>query len=160
MKHQVRGIIAQFKELPGDNLVAKAVRGVSFNTVVIDTPVYLKYLYNRSLAAGVSIIRGSVQHIDQIVEGGTYPFTGEGPDVSGPKPPDAVVVCVGLGARTLGGVEDRNMYSVRGQTVLLRAPWVRFGRTLSSGGGEEVWTYVMPRRSGDVSFFGQSGLGA
>lgn len=134
--------------LPKDSLGPKnAVHGISFNTVTADVPVYLEYLSSRLLAAGASIVRGAVQHIDQVVEGGAEPFTRTG---RAPEPPDAVVVCVGLGARTLGGVEDKNVFPIRGQTVLLRAPWVRSGRTLNSDTG--LYTYVIPRRSGDVSF--------
>ncbi|KAF9011813.1 hypothetical protein BDQ17DRAFT_1344887 [Cyathus striatus] len=63
--------------------------------------------------------------------------------------PDAVINCLGLGARFLGGIEDKNAYPVRGQAVMIRAPWVN--RCLSLSGGEGgVWTYVIPRRSGDV----------
>jgi hypothetical protein len=64
---------------------------------------------------------------------------------------DAVVVCTGLGSRMLGGVEDKDVYPIRGQTVLLRAPWVRFGRTMGSKDG--YWPYIIPRRSGDVRDF-------
>jgi hypothetical protein len=68
---------------------------------------------------------------------------------------DAVVVCTGLATRALGGVEDSTMYPSRGQTVVVRAPWVRFG-IMESGGkddkGEEVLTYIIPRRSSDVSY--------
>lgn len=135
--------------LQQDSLIYKqAVRGVAFTTLDVDTPVYLNYLVNRLQETGVSIIRGSVQHISQLVEGGLYPFTREG---TGPRAPDAVVVCTGLGARTLGGVEDMDVYPIRGQTVLLRAPWVRFGRGMSSGKGAGFWTYIIPRTSGDVS---------
>jgi glycine/D-amino acid oxidase-like deaminating enzyme len=62
---------------------------------------------------------------------------------------DAILVCAGLGARSLGGVEDKDMYPIRGQTVLIRAPWVKFGSTQSNING--TWSYIMPRRSGDVS---------
>lgn len=62
---------------------------------------------------------------------------------------DAIVVCAGLGARSLGGVEDKDVYPVRGQLVLIRAPWVKSGCTKSYA--NDTWTYVMPRRSGDVS---------
>jgi len=40
------------------------------------------------------------------------------------------------------------VYPIRGQTVLVRAPWVKFGRTVSSPSG--LWTYIIPRKSGDV----------
>jgi len=48
----------------------------------------------------------------------------------------------------LGGVEDKDVYPIRGQTVLLRAPWIKFGRAISSKTG--LWTYIIPRRSGDI----------
>ncbi len=78
-----------------------------------------------------------MQHVSQIAQGSFC------------QSPDALVVCVGIGARSLGGVEDRAVYPVRGQTVLLRAPWIKFGKTLSSLTGD--WTYILPRRSGNVS---------
>ena len=121
------------------------MHGVSFRTVTIDVPVYLNYLLSRLLAAGASVVRGTVQHINQLVESGAYPFTGAR---AGARPPDAIMVCAGLGARTLGGVDDKDVFPMRGQTVHLRAPWVRLGRTISAEDG--LWTYVIPRRCGDV----------
>lgn len=118
--------------------------GVSFTTLTIDSPVYLRYLLNRFLSNGGNLVRGSVQHIDQVIEGGANVFSG-----GKPSPPDAVVVCAGLGTKTLGGVSDQSLYPIRGQTVVVRAPWIKFGRTISSLDG--LWTYIIPRRSGDVS---------
>lgn len=69
---------------------------------------------------------------------------------------DALIVCTGLSTRFTGGVEDMSVYPIRGQTVRLRAPWVRSGITesgLKDDKGEEVVTYIIPRRSGDVNFF-------
>lgn len=91
-----------------------------------------------------------MQHVQQLAEGGAHVFT---PGRAGKVPMDAIVVCAGLGARTLGGVEDKDVFPVRGQVVMLRAPWVRFGRTASHG-AKGLWTYVIPRRSGDVREFG------
>jgi len=133
-----------FRRLPESELIPGTVLGVSFTTVTIDVPIYLNYLLTRFLANGGHILRGSVQHINQVIEGGTSLFSGG--TVNGP-PPDAVVVAVGIGARFLGGVEDKDMYPVRGQTLLIRAPWVRFGRTEMTESG---MTYIIPRRSGDV----------
>lgn len=109
-------------------------------------PIYLNHLFTRFHAAGGSIARGSVQHINQILENGVQIFSGVKS-----RAPDALIVCVGLGARFLGGVEDKNMYPVRGQTVLVRAPWVRFGRTVSATNKGAV-TYIIPRRSSDVGY--------
>ena len=135
----------QFRRLPESELIPGAVLGVSFTTVSIDVPIYLNYLLTQFLGNGGRIIRGSVQHVNQLIEGGTRLFPGGN---ANDPPPDAIVVAVGLGARFLGGVEDKAMYPVRGQTVLVRAPWVRFGRTEVKESG--LMTYIVPRRSGDV----------
>ena len=126
----------QYQLLQTD-LIEGAVLATSFSTVSIDTPAYLPYLLARFLARGGSIIRNSLQHISQVLEGALTPFK-----------PDALVVCAGIGARSLGGVEDKDVFPIRGQTVLIRAPWVKFGRTIN---GKDDLTYIIPRRSGDVS---------
>ncbi|EJF63901.1 D-amino-acid oxidase [Dichomitus squalens LYAD-421 SS1] len=135
-----------FKTLPQDALVPGTSAGTSFTTVNIDTPVYLPYLLARFLSRGGSIVRGSVQHISQVIEGGPGLFRRGRAD---PEPVHALVICPGLGARTLGGVEDKNVYPVRGQVVIIRAPWIKSGRTVSHL-EQGLWTYIIPRRSGDV----------
>ncbi len=109
--------------------------------------MYLNYLLSRFLSKGGAIVRGAVQDIAQVVEGGASIFTGS----KVPTSPDAVIVCAGLGARFLVGIEDKDCYPIRGQILLIRAPWIRFGRTISTKEG--LWTYIIPRRSGDVSTF-------
>jgi len=122
--------------------VAGSASGFSFDTLTVDVPVYLNYLLSRFLAGGGKIVRGSVQHINQLLEGGASVFGDKSSTL-----PDALIVCVGLGALTLGGVEDKAMHPIRGQTVLVRAPWIRDVRILY---GENNVTYLIPRRSGDV----------
>ncbi|KAA1473001.1 FAD dependent oxidoreductase [Dentipellis sp. KUC8613] len=136
-----------FKRLPSESFasVPGALSATTFTTVNINTPVYLPWLLSRFLARGGTIIRGSVQHVSQILEGGTRIFT---PSRRASQQVDALVVCAGLGARTLGGVEDKDVHPVRGQTVILRAPWIRFGRSVVGESGSV--TYIIPRRSGDV----------
>ncbi|KAG5716181.1 D-amino-acid oxidase [Termitomyces sp. T112] len=141
----VHSFMPDYRVQPPEVWPNGAVHGIAFSTVTIDTPVYLEYLMSRFLNNGGTVIRGNVQHIDQLVEGGEHVIDGGS---EGPVSPDAIVVCVGLGARTLSGVDDQDVYPIRGQTVLLRAPWIRFGRTLSSMNG--TWTYIIPRKSGDV----------
>ncbi|KAL1743018.1 FAD dependent oxidoreductase [Schizophyllum fasciatum] len=142
--HELEAFMPNFKYLPKESLVGGTVCGVSFDTLTIDTPKYLAYLHARFLAAGGAIVRAAVGHIAEVIEGGAGVY---GP-LRKATPPDAVLICAGLGARTLGGIADTRMFPIRGQTVLLRAPWVRFGRTISSKDG--LWTYIIPRRSGEV----------
>lgn len=125
--------------------VRDAVSAVSFSTLNINTPAYLPYLLARFLSHGGRIVRASVQHISQVLEGGLEAFT-EGKFKV--RPVDALIICAGLGARTLGGVEDKDVYPVRGQTVLLRAPWIEEGRSFVVESGAK--TYIIPRRGGTV----------
>ena len=118
--------------------------GYSFSTVTMNTPVYLNWLFSRFLANNGIIVRASLQHISQLLERGTSPYTGS----QFHRDADALVICAGLGARALGGVEDKNVYPIRGQTVLLKAPWITFGRTMTEADG--TYTYTMPRSNGDV----------
>ena len=136
----------QFTKLSLDSLVPGALAGTTFTTVNVDTPVYLPYLLSRFLSRGGKIARGSVQHVSQVIEGGPGLFRRGRVDA---EPVHAVIACPGLGARTLGGVEDKDMYPVRGQVVIVRAPWITFGRTVSHA-ADGFWTYIIPRRSGDV----------
>ncbi|CCM01224.1 uncharacterized protein FIBRA_03272 [Fibroporia radiculosa] len=135
-----------FKRLPEDSLVPGAKVGVTFTTLTFDCPKYVNYLLARFLARGGTVVRGSVQHVNQVAEGGADIFA-RGRASSAPV--DAVIVCPGLGARTLGGVEDDQVYPVGGQTVLLRAPWVTFGRSASHL-SEARWTFTIPRKSGEI----------
>lgn len=64
--------------------------------------------------------------------------------------PAGIIACPGIGARFLGGIEDKDVYPVRGQTILLRAPWIKYGRTLSCADG--TYVYMMPLCTGNVRF--------
>ena len=191
----------QYQPIPLLQLPPSAITGCTFQTLSIDTPIYLNWLFTRFIGLGGRTVRGHVQHLGQITEGGigifgdhytakavarygihTLGLSGHPTPSPSPVPQDhrgqiptpaelvhhsadkiherrksgkvdAVVVCTGLWTRTLGGVEDSTVYPLRGQTVMIRAPWVRSGITESGGKdakGEEIVTYVIPRRSSDV----------
>ena len=59
-------------------------------------------------------------------------------------------MCAGLAARTLGGVEDKDMHAVRGQRVLVRAPWIDKAMGLEESPAKD--TYLIPRKNGNVSY--------
>lgn len=87
-----------------------------------------------------------MQHVKQIFEGGIDAIV-HGRASAELEPIDALVVCAGLGARILGGVEDQTLYPNRGQVVLLEAPWITEAFRMSDSiGGDQ--TYVIPRKNG------------
>ena len=59
-----------------------------------------------------------------------------------------IVNCTGLSARNLGGVMDKDMTPVRGQTVLVRNTADRMVDVLGIEVGSEEVTYVMQRAGG------------
>lgn len=145
-------------ELPSEPF--HVASGEFFYTVTINVPVYLLYLLSRFLSAGGRILRGSVLHLSQIAENGVYAFLSPDERSSGPvkpEPPAGIVVCVGLGARWLGGVEDEKVCPSRGQTVLIRAPWINNGKTVKDY-ESKLGTFFMPRKSGIVILGGTSEL--
>ncbi|KAF9069451.1 D-amino-acid oxidase [Rhodocollybia butyracea] len=136
-----------FRQLRADELIPGAVQGFRFTTVTFDIPRYLLYLLARFTTAGGNIVHGTVHHIQQVLEGGAGLFSNS---LHEPSSPDVVVVCVGLGARFLGGIEDKDVFPIRGQTVLLRAPWIKHMPVLNDSEDDAMPSYVIPRKGGDV----------
>ncbi|TFY68496.1 hypothetical protein EVJ58_g966 [Rhodofomes roseus] len=135
-----------FRQIPSDSLVSNAQRGYAYSTYTVDPPLYLNYLLSRFLARGGTVVRGKVQHVSQVLEGGIDVFNRGRASTT---PVDALIVCAGLGARTLGGVEDEAVYPNRGQVILLKAPWITEACRISdSTGGDQ--TYVIPRQNGVI----------
>jgi len=88
---------------PGD-LPAGFTTGYRITVPLIDMPVYLAYLQERLLTAGVTITRGKVTDLDD------------------PELGPVVVNCSGLGARRLA--QDRDLRPVRGQHVIVGNPGI------------------------------------
>lgn len=59
-----------------------------------------------------------------------------------------IVNCTGLSARTLGGVDDKNMIPARGQTVLVRNEADAMYASSGSDDGDEEVCYLMQRAAG------------
>ncbi|KAG8795293.1 hypothetical protein FRC12_016307 [Ceratobasidium sp. 428] len=134
-----------FRALKFEELAPSSDSGCTFTTVAIDPGVYLPYLVSVFLSKGGSITRTRIIHVSQVAQGS---YTS--------SRPDAIIVCAGLGARFLGGVEDKDVYPIRGQTTLLRAPWIKVGCTQSNK--NQTWTYAIPRPGGDVMIGGTRGV--
>lgn len=88
-----------------------------------------------------------MQHISQVVDGGATLFEASS---ASPVSPDGIIVCTGLGSRFLGGVEDKDVYPIRGQTVIIHAPWVNKMISNFHPVEQQSADYIIPRKSGDV----------
>ncbi|KAJ3110512.1 hypothetical protein HDU96_006516 [Phlyctochytrium bullatum] len=120
--------------------------GITFETVTMNVPKYMGWLWAQFRAAGGKVVGKELGRVEEAFEV--------------QKRTDVVVNCCGYGALTLGGVEDVKVYPTRGQTILVKAPQVKrtIGTALASGSyrpksaSEETSkvTYVIPREDGIV----------
>ena len=83
--------------------------GAEFTSVCINLSIYLPWLVSQCLERGVAIRRATLDHISEAAG-----LAADG------RPADVVINASGLLARRLGGVEDRTVFPIRGQTVLVR----------------------------------------
>lgn len=102
--------------------------------------------------AGGRTFRGTVRHIDEIVHGGVAAFQRlrDGVPTESGAPPSAVVVCVGLGARFLGGIEDRTLKTVQIPVLKLKLPAVHSGRAFYNEEQSPIF-FLVPLGGGIVS---------
>jgi D-amino-acid oxidase len=113
---------------------------MSLMTVSINTQIYLPYLQSQLLALGATFIREHVSHIREA-------FT------LGNNIPSAVINATGILASRLGGVEDKDVYPTRGQTILVRNKCSKMYFRSAERLGEEP-TYIIPRPFGGGTILG------
>ena len=132
--------LSKFRHIPPEELPAGAVSGFSLTTVSINTQIYLPYLQSQLLSLGATFVRRHLTHIRE-----AFTFT------SGPCA--AVINATGILANKLGGVEDKNVYPTRGQTILVRNECSKM-YFRSAERQEEEPTYIIPRRFGGGTILG------
>lgn len=97
------------------------------------------------MEAGIAFQRATFRHIS---EAASVHHSGEKADI--------VVNCTGLSASTLGGVEDKSLYPVRGQIVLVRNdPGGNYSISGSDDSMDET-AYVITRGAGGGTILGGS----
>ena len=94
----------------------------SFSTYIVETTSYLRWLTQQLHTAGVKCQQRKVSSLDQL---SSY---------------DIIINCTGLGSRDLLG--DQLVYPVRGQTVRVKAPWMKQWLVRY---GEGRLDYIFPR---------------
>lgn len=126
------------KYLKKSELLPDAVFGVDIEkTWVVNTAIYLPWLMGQCIATRkINLVRRKYNHIDAVFA--DYPNS------------EAVFNCTGLGAYSLGGVEDKSMFPVRGQIVLVAEPKTPIDKMYvrTPKKGLDIATYVFPRPLG------------
>ncbi|KAI7906871.1 uncharacterized protein BX663DRAFT_494047 [Cokeromyces recurvatus] len=128
-----------------DNLPEGAKIGHTYTTVLVNTPVYLKWLLSKFKSFGGHLVRYSLSHIDEIFN---FLHQQQPTEMNKDEQHFAVINCTGLGARFLGGVQDNALYPTRGQTVIIKASHIK--KTITHVGKQKNINYIIPRSDGTV----------
>ncbi|KAJ2912706.1 hypothetical protein MD484_g7709, partial [Candolleomyces efflorescens] len=144
--------VSELEVLPPESLVEGAKHGHSFRNIVLKPDQVTVAVFNEFVKSGGGVYRGTVRDLAELVEGGTSSFCRMSKmHPKGPiKSPSAVVICVGLGARFIGGIEDVTVKPTRIQYMRLRAPWVTSGKTFYDTDNQANF-FAAPLGNGDVS---------
>lgn len=99
----------------------------SMSVVPLALVVHMQQLFFRG---GGRMFRGTVRHVEEIAHGGVASFQRlqEGVISKDSAAPSAVVVCLGLGARFLGGIEDKSLEPAQISVIKVHLPAVTSGR--------------------------------
>lgn len=92
-------------------LPLKYTRGFSYQTLVVQQSLYLPFLRNMSLNAGVVFIEKKLTSLSSFL-------ASEEADEF-----DTIINCTGLGSSEL--VQDKELYPIRGTIVRVIAPWMK-----------------------------------
>lgn len=104
----LKSYLIDYKEIDASELPKGVEFGIRFLSWSFNCPKFLNSVKNYLEANGVKFTQKKLSHISQAFLPGTK----------------VVFNCSGLGARSLGGVEDTNMYPTRGQVLVVKAPHV------------------------------------
>ena len=140
----------QYRDLKASELPDFATGGFTFDTVTVDPDTYLRHLQESCSERGAYFRRASLNHIEEAFASSAAISS---PDSGAHGTVDIVVNCSGLGARELGGVEDKRVNLRRGQIVVVdnkcKDQYFASGsETLGPHEAEGEVTYIIPRRTG------------
>ncbi|ORX38183.1 hypothetical protein BD324DRAFT_619882 [Kockovaella imperatae] len=137
------------KPLPGD-----FAHGLEWSTYIWDAPRYIRYLGEQVKSKHIPIFKKRLSSLDEAYDLAALESTFAHMDHV-----DLVINAMGLGSRSLLGVEDPQVYPAKGQTVLVKAPGVErcymdIGSSFIPGPDDEPYPtiYIVPRpgTSGEV----------
>lgn len=126
----LKSYLKDFKIVPKTRLPPGVEFGITFTTWNFYCPFFLANLRKHLEAVGVKFERQKLTHISQAY-------------IPGAK---VVFNCTGIGAFSLSGVKDSNVYPTRGQVLVVKAPHVQENKMRW---GADYATYIIPRPDSD-----------
>ena len=128
--------------------------GLSFTTVSLRPAEYMPWLMEELIKRGVSFVAKHVSSIEEAAHiGGSNSIvinaTGLGSCIHLLYFTEKVDSKT-IGARSLLGVEDKDVYPIRGQTIIVDAPEVKTHISLLNFTSKAGPTYLIPRPDGTL----------
>lgn len=124
--NSLKSYLKDLQIIPKFQLPAGAAYGVKYTTWDFFCPFYIQSIKKYLETSGVTFLQKKLTHITQAY----LPRT------------KVVFNCTGLGAFSLSGVKDSNVYPTRGQVLVVHAPHIHENRMRW---GENYATYIIPR---------------
>lgn len=124
--------IDNFKVLSESVLPEGVKLGVSYTTWVLNSPLYLQFLYRKLFHQyGVNFVTEKLENLQQVNQ-----FVENNP---------IIINCTGNGLLYHGGNDPAN-YPIRGQTLLVRPPITNLiDSTITHQLKDGIWTFCIPR---------------
>ncbi|CAO3627712.1 unnamed protein product [Cunninghamella blakesleeana] len=132
----VNNFYQDYERLSKDELPKNAIGGYRFVSFTANVPQYLGWLEEKFKSLGGKIERNTFDSLQSVIE--NY------------NECDTLINCSGLGSYYLKDVQDLTMYPVRGQTIVVRAPHVKFQVYQDTSPTAKFCTYIIPRGDGTV----------
>ncbi|KAM0750306.1 nucleotide-binding domain-containing protein [Meredithblackwellia eburnea MCA 4105] len=145
LNHWFKDVVTSYEVLPPSACPPNTV-GVKFESVSVNSPVYIQWLAAELKKLNVLIERRQVRSLDDafLAFGGV----------------SVVINATGLGAKSLEGVMDQAVEPIRGQTVLIRSNVKDCIMDDSGKGSADAQSaYIIPRPGGEVICGGCFGVG-
>ena len=124
--NSLKTYLKDFQVISQSDLPNSTAFGIKFKTWNFYCPFFLKALREYLEKSGVSFTRMQLTHISQAY----IPHT------------IAVFNCTGIGAASLSGISDSNVYPTRGQVLVINAPHIQENKMRW---GADYATYIIPR---------------
>ncbi|KAM0791042.1 hypothetical protein ACM66B_004338 [Microbotryomycetes sp. NB124-2] len=141
--HWYKDVLPRYAVLPQSECPKGAV-GVEFETLSVNAPRYIVWLYDELTKLGATFHRRTLNSVDEAFE------------LIGRGGVEIVINATGLGAKSLGGVQDRLVTPIRGQTVLIKTD-VKL--CTMDGSDPDRPAYIIPRPGGEAVCGGTYGKG-
>ncbi|ODV74309.1 FAD-dependent oxidoreductase [Cyberlindnera jadinii NRRL Y-1542] len=126
-----RSYLKDFAIVEKKDLLRGCAFGISFTSWNFNCPFFLGKFQQYLESTGVKFTRKTLSHITQgFISANTK----------------VVFNCSGIGALSLGGVRDTNVFPTRGQVVVVKAPHIQENRMRW---GDGTATYIIPRPDSD-----------